>query len=396
VYIYNPTCELAIANSQVSFMPNKHLRDFEKSLDILMTVFATDDDIVLVNEKPKANFLGKYKSIGFPSPKYLRMNELLEKLEAKDLHIEDIRPWGWSPNIHHVFKDIKSYCCSDFKNSPNYNWREEYKNLYSRKFALDILSSVIEKNREIYLSKSKMAKIFYNVDDIVNEFNKYDAVVLKSPWSSSGRGVQFLRKKTLHDNNLQWIRSVLKSQGYIMFEPLLEKKVDFSVQLFINENSKVEHVGYGYFKTNENGMYDSNMINHSIPNVDVKNLEILAKDLTELIERSELAKNYRGYLGVDCMLFREGDEIKIHPCLEINLRYNMGTLAIKLEQYICSESKAKFRVYFDPKKSFRIFHEEMLVQNELIVHNNLIKSGYVAMSNPDYDLNFGAYLIVEA
>ena len=53
---------------------------------------------------------------------------------------------------------------------------------------------------------------------------------------------------------------------------------------------------------------------------------------------------YNGYLGVDMMIcrFPESPAYRIHPCVEINLRMNMGVVARHLyDRYICPFSTSK-------------------------------------------------------
>lgn len=40
-----------------------------------------------------------------------------------------------------------------------------------------------------------------------------------------------------------------------------------------------------------------------------------------------IGTDYAGYLGVDMMICREGENFLVHPCVEINLRMNMGVVA---------------------------------------------------------------------
>jgi hypothetical protein len=181
-----------------------------------------------------------------------------------------------------------------------------------------------------------------------------------------------------------------------MFEHIFDKKVDFSVQFHIDDSNNINHIGFGYFKTNENGMYDSNLINHKIPFLSELELLQLAKDIQDAIYSSDIYNNYTGYLGVDCMIYQdENKKLKIHPCLEINLRYNMGTLAIELGKHINMNSKAEIKIYFDPNQKFSDFDKYNRQIHRLEVNNNKIESGYLALSNPEHNLNFGAYLLAK-
>ena len=68
VFYFNPTCELAVANGEFSYMPPKLLREFEEDCSILPFVFATPDDVVLTDKKPSAAFTKKLTEAGFELP----------------------------------------------------------------------------------------------------------------------------------------------------------------------------------------------------------------------------------------------------------------------------------------------------------------------------------------
>ena len=50
--------------------------------------------------------------------------------------------------------------------------------------------------------------------------------------------------------------------------------------------------------------------------------------LKNSLERS-LCGRYKGIAGVDMLIVNDGGEVKVHPCIEMNLRMNMGVLAMK-------------------------------------------------------------------
>ncbi|HOI48862.1 MAG TPA: hypothetical protein PK167_06130, partial [Prolixibacteraceae bacterium] len=56
VYLFNPTCEMAIANGTVSWQPNRLLQQMETDLGNLPQFFAAETDVVLVKRLPGKAF----------------------------------------------------------------------------------------------------------------------------------------------------------------------------------------------------------------------------------------------------------------------------------------------------------------------------------------------------
>ncbi len=110
--------------------------------------------------------------------------------------------------------------------------------------------------------------------------------------------------------------------------------------------------GYSLFSTNEQGAYIGNLlasdsqIEESIACCPVDELMVIREAL-----RTELASiygnTYTGYLGVDMMVCRSDKEngYRVHPCVEINMRMNMGVVArLFYDRFVAPGSKGCFAV----------------------------------------------------
>ena len=47
---------------------------------------------------------------------------------------------------------------------------------------------------------------------------------------------------------------------------------------------------------------------------------------------SEVAPYYEGPVGIDMMVVREGNSLRLHPFVEMNVRHTMGSLAHRIQQ----------------------------------------------------------------
>ena len=399
VFVYNPTCEIAISNGTVSYMPNKTLTKFEQDLDLLPMYFATENDVMLVHQLPDQKFMDLISEAGFKLPDIIKTSDILsDPITILSSKIE-FHPWGWSPRIHHIYKDLKPFCSEDFLNQPNAYWKETHKELYSRQTALHVLNDFFKEHKKGYFDEQKKARICRSVEEIEALIAEWGQIIIKAPWSSSGRGLQVLRYSYLNESITQWINGTLEAQGYVMIEALLHKNFDFSLQYYCDGKGKLEYLGPGFFQTNSNGQYDGNLLG-GMPQ-ELKNhlsegtLKELSDGMFKAIAKSAIANNYCGYLGVDCMIIEdENGENKIHPCVEINLRYNMGTLAICLDKYIHQDSCGAFKINFKPKESFDDFHNKMKNEYPFEMKDGKWYSGYLPLVSPYQNKKFGLYLLL--
>lgn len=401
LYIFNATSEMAISNGTVSFMPNKILTRFEQDLDILPICYTQEEDVILVNQIPDTKFLESLKNVGISIPRFELFPQALTNQKFLKEEKGELRPWGWSNRIHHQLTPFKAQCNKDYLDQPNANWKIEHKELYSRKLALACLEHIKSNSLSTkYISNDIFPIICTKQSEVEELQERWQQIVIKSPWSSSGRGLQVLRKAYINKSVEQALGGVLKSQGYVMVEALVDKQLDFSVQFHSNGKGQLEYLGFGFFNTNDNGQYQANYIGFT-PSIFSQSLsksdqELLINNIEQALIKHNIADEYCGYLGVDCMLFLNKDgEMKIQPCLEINLRYNMGTIAIKLDPYIHSESKGTFNIYAEAKSDFVSFNKKMTQEHPFEMKDGKWFKGYLPLTSPNQDKLFGAYIFLE-
>ena len=129
------------------------------------------------------------------------------------------------------------------------------------------------------------------------------------------------------------VQGFLSSQGGFVADEFYEDKVlDFAMEFFVHEDHTVEFLGYSVFQTGESGAYGYNYVESQAElqqRIDVD--EALLRQLVEYHQEHLSKTAYHGPVGIDMLKTADGS---IHPCLEINLRMNMGILALLLyEQY---------------------------------------------------------------
>lgn len=398
VFYFNPTCELAVANGSFSYMPPLLLQIMESDLSILPFIFGTSSDYVLTDDIPSPDFILKLTDSGFVLPKFSGFPEL-EVLP--DHAIQTIQPWGWSPAVHFKLKNIKEKCGNEFKQSPIFDWKNEHRLIFERKTSLEFLKKLTSNELpDWFISNSKIGEMVYSCHEIEDKLLKHGKIVLKSPMSSSGRGIQIIRQPKLNEANKQWISGILKQQKYLVAEPFLEKVVDLSFQFQVFSKSDIKYLGHSIFETNTNGQYRGTIIHPDLqqilPEFNTNKIgemiESSAKLILEGLRDSVYSNWYKGYLGVDSMIFTEDSKVKMQPCIEINSRMNMGILTILLERNIHQEAMGKFELFYGKQGDFFDFSTQQSKDKPIELKDGKLFRGFLSLVEPTPNKRFGAYI----
>lgn len=381
-HFFNPTCEMEVANGELSYTPPAHLQKMTQDLEVLPAFYAAKDDVVIVRQLPDDELLARWRSAGFYFANFKIFNQPLKAYEAQ--------PWGWSPAVGRQLAQCEG------------GWNNDLLPFFHRSFAASVVYELMNRRLLRIISEDDLPVKVDNMNDVENLLTKRGKVVIKAPLSSSGRGIQILRNHHLDINIFNKTKSIIKQQGAVMIEPLLDKLDDFAFEFEIRDH-QIYFVAYSAFVTNDNGQYAY----HRLPfSPDLFNEEARqlwdsgvinsAKDeLLSVLQESGLCDIYQGYLGVDAMVFRNSDnEVLLQPCVEINLRYNMGILALHLESHIAEGSTASFRIEAKQDISFHLYDIEMQNQHPLEVIDDKIVSGYLPLTPPADQAHFMAYLLV--
>ena len=402
IYLFNPTCEYAIANGNENWQPNRLLQKMEYDLSALPLFFAKKNDFVLVDKIPSPEFIELLVQLGIEIPNFILKNEAINNQQFINLPKNKMLPWGWSPAVHKLLFPFKESCSVEFQQSPVFNRTHEHRKITSRKFAADILNQLQTKITADYILPVEFApKVCITQNDFETCILQWGKVMVKAPWSSSGRGLQPITKTPVHPKVWEKVMGIVKEQGFAIAEPYLNKALDLAF-LFVLKKGKVDLLGISNFCTNKKGQYEGNWLNGLPRTLEKRVLEFadfvireIRQPLINTIENSEMAIFYEGVFGVDTLTyFDENQSLKINPCLEINVRHTMGLLSLRLEKIIKQNKKGVYRIYYQPGTSFYTFKKEMEIQYPLRISENKIESGFFAVTDADKDSLFGAYILV--
>lgn len=385
---------MAIANGTISYLPNKKILRFEEDLAFLPSLFSKNKDLILMPQYEDLEHIELLHSLSFPIPGQILQSDFFEEHQKIISSINSYQLWGWAPNWIHRLK--RNTNISVLKASPFYNWNHQHKQLYSRETAQQILKSILTQVKHSnYIPTKFLPKKLTKLEDVDAFLSKHRQIVLKEPWSSSGRGIIMLRKNLLNDAIKNRVKSIIKQQTYIMAEPLMHKLLDMSMHFKIT-NRSVLYQGESYFKTNSNGQYQANYLNQFPDDVDSESISFvreykltLKNDLEKAILQSKIPESFEGYFGVDIMLIKLDGKLLFQPCVEINLRYNMGTAALHLQKIIHPEAKGTLNIVLDTKKTFEQVYKS--VEKEQIVEDSRILKGTLPLVSVK-GKRFGAFI----
>ena len=77
-----------------------------------------------------------------------------------------------------------------------------------------------------------------------------------------------------------------------------------------------------------------------------------AKDAVQKALQQIYGSIYTGYLGVDMLVYRDkqNGNLAIHPCIEINMRYTMGMVALRIsERFLSPHARGDMHITYENK-----------------------------------------------
>lgn len=170
---------------------------------------------------------------------------------------------------------------------------------------------------------------------------------------------------------------------------------------FYLDRGTVRFAGYSLFRTAASGAYMGNELLSDDQIVNVLSSYASPDLLNGLVEwlMKELGTRfplYQGYAGVDMMVCETDAGFKLHPCVEINMRMNMG-VASRLfhERYVQPGAEGRFVVdyYKKPEGAFS-FHHTMKQKYPLVVNHKKVASGYLPLTPVTANTRYIAYAII--
>jgi hypothetical protein len=384
--IFNPDNDMALADGSANYMPPKVIRRMAEELALLPMWLAQPGDAILAASAYNDSFLREANErfclgVSLVTPPELR--EVADSYEPA--------PWGWSQAIR---QRLRSDGMAE-ELLPDSERLARLRRASHRRTAVNILSR-LHINDDI----CGESQLLGSVEECREFVGCGERRLLKAPLSGSGKGLNWCPGE-LTPSLEGWCRQVIERQGCVVGEPVYNKVADFAMEFLADGNGDPQFVGYSLFTTSRSGSYEGNLL---MSDEDIENR------LAEMVPRSSLAAvrlalpallhseigDYRGFVGVDMMVCDVDGAKKIHPCVEVNLRTNMGVLSHYIyKMYISSSSHGVFRLDFHstPGEAMEV-HSRLTAEHPAEIVDGKLVNGYLPLTPVTKNSMYRAYLIV--
>ena len=334
LHIFNPEHDIALASNLTNFTAPRAARCLRSDLGYIPVLWAEDGDAVLVDDVAYAERLRQdlSKSLNATLPNV----RFVTKALLGNLELSSISPWGWD----------KALCSELCRNGISLD-------LYPSQSELEIIRALSHRELGVKLLTELRVLgtvgesiVCHDEDDVIRYLENHKQIVVKAPWSSSGRGVRMVRIGDYESKLSRWVKNMLKRQGALVAEPYYNKVEDFGMEFFSDGNGALIYSGLSLFKTEQNAyrgniiaseQVKQSLINHYI------SMDLLEdiKEKIQVVLGQWLKCKYKGPLGVDMMIVK--DYLTwgyfLHPCVEVNLRRTMGHVALSLSSIMVDVKK---------------------------------------------------------
>ena len=313
LHIFNPEHDIALASNLANFTAPHAGRQLRADLGFLPVLWAKEGDVVLVDNVEHAQKASR---------RVARRAGKVQFASVPPQEIDGIQVWGWDKALK---AQLKRKGC-DESLLPSDAQLEHIRQLSHRRTSARLLPLL---QMEGTVGESYECT---KPEEVEMLLQKYGQIVLKAPWSSSGRGVRFCENEKGAMRNEKWLQNVIVRQGSIMVEPYYNKIKDFGMEFSADGQGHIRYEGLSLFHT-VNGAYVGNilatertkqeMLSRYIP------VDFVSCIQEKIISYLDLG-DYVGPFGIDMMIVKSPDGFLLHPCVEINLRRTMGHVALSL------------------------------------------------------------------
>ncbi len=324
LYVFNPEHDIVLASNSQHITPPKAASQLRHDLGFLPALWAGASDVVLVDDAAFSHQafdkLGRHLRCTLVERQSLR--KLLTTVAPADLRL---RPWGWD---RQVARELSELGISG-ELLPTEQQLTAIRGMSHRKWAAQHLLNPLSTERAL-IGQSHAAE---TLDACCALIQSFGSAIVKAPWSSSGRGVRRIEASNIAPQQLGWMARIIADQGCIMVEPCYNKVIDFGIELTSDGQGTVSFRGLSLFYT-DHGAYVGNLVMNEEQKWQLLSSYVNKDLLKEIVTHhcdvlGEALKNvYAGPLGIDMMIVRHEEALKIHPCVEMNLRATMGHVAL--------------------------------------------------------------------
>lgn len=379
LYYFNPDHDMAMANFTPYYKAPAEIVRMAADLSVLPAWYADRGAAVKVDALARVR---EWENPLFPTD-----------VEWTDRWLPvSCSPWGWNPALVHALQGIVPPHLL-----PDEARLSRLRYLAGRQRCPEVLRFFAD-----CPFTCGEAEVCASVAEVRAFIESRGEVLLKAPWSGSGRGLVHVSPATWNASVEGWTARIIRTQGAVMAEPYYDKMSDFAMEFRADGSGGVTFVGYSLFETDSFGNYKANLLlsNEEIERrlasfAPVEWLHVVRNRLLEVFPPL-FGKDYAGYFGVDMMICCRAETYALHPCVEINLRMNMGVVARLLaDRYVASGSQGCYVTeHYRADGEALDFHCRMCREFPAVVSDGRLVSGYLSLTPVWQDTRFQAYMLI--
>ena len=386
IHLFNPETDMALADNNDNYMAPAVICRMAEDLAVLPLWYAQSGSGVLAPSAYNLEFMERMRQL-------FSLDVCLVTEPELSGHADwQLSPWGWNPSLR---KRMQKAGLAE-PSLPSVDDLARYRRMASRANVRLLYACGDDAGNVSYTCGGE--GILVKADDFADRENERIATLLsrwqergslcKSLWSGSGKGLYWCRQGAT-EKAVDWCRRALRIDGAFWVEPIYNKVEDFAMEFYADGKGNVRFVGYSRFVTDGKGAYRGNLL---VTDTQVEEWiqQYIPLDAFLCIRESVreglssmLGVGYIGFLGVDMMVCRpeEGHTYTVNPCVEINLRMNMGVVAHTLcNRFVVPDGKGFFSIeYFPTHEALLKQHVRDVREHPLRVEQGLVVSGYLPL-----------------
>ena len=351
VWWFVPSVEEEAGDGRPGYVPSAAARRVQRAFAPWLALLASEDDVVLVPERPRPEWLAARRAEGLSLPEFVATGEREEEVRAAlaqlcERPLGQLRPWGWSPRLLQLLAPLRALASEPAWVEGLSDPCATLRRIHSKAWAAQLLDELLDEwaaagQRERLALLGPRAQergaTCATPDEVAGALAQLGDQrwrLLKAAYGASGRGLRRLAPGEALDPNAQgWLRRQL-ARGPLRVEPWWERRADLSLVFQVRAGGlaagkpqltwpEVDPRG-SYRRHRPRGEPEHLRFLHGPQ----RGIEVL-NAVAERVAQRLAAEGFRGPAGVDALLAADGrGRLWLHPLLEINARATFGHLAL--------------------------------------------------------------------
>lgn len=285
-------------------------------------------DIIILREKPDAEYLRTLKEIGFDIPKIFvpensDYNLTISELVIRDEHLQvvlkkisesDDEVYFAPYAVTHLEEQIAQLCSLKLIGAPSSINAKINDKIFNRQIAEELQFPVCS------------GRVCNKIEEIREEYHRltenapfFKKVIIKEPFGASGKGLYIIDDKAKLESNLRLINRFARNNidAKWLVEGWYDKKLDINYQIYIGIDGVVN-----VFSIKEQLLNNTVYIGSLIPANISEDMQESFKLYGEKIGNYLYNIGFTGVAGIDCFITIQNEII---PIIEINGRFTLST-----------------------------------------------------------------------